>query len=221
MPQEYFKYFGRTIPFSILIFLAILYPLVNLKNSIDITATKKSINEKIVTLSDKEVAHQAFQMVERQCSSGNVNCRKLMDTRIEEIKFELEKKNQVIKDSKKETGFIEYILDTNFMIVFIYIMLIIALNFQFSILLYIRYKKTKEIDNVFFDVSDWAINTPPIIGVLGTIISFSILVAQSGDIQESFSKSFFDAALTTIAGGLIYSINLFLKIFIFKHMKSD
>ena len=70
-------------------------------------------------------------------------------------------------------------------------------------------------------VSDWAINTPPIIGVLGTIISFSILVAQSGDIQESFSKSFFDAALTTIAGGLIYSINLFLKIFIFKHMKSD
>jgi len=221
MPQTYLKYFVRTIPFSILIFLAILYPLVNLKNSIDITVMKKSTNEKIMTLSDKEIYRQAFNIVGTQCASIKVNCNKLIEKKIQEIKLELENKNQVILDENKEVGFFVYLLDTNFMILFIYIMLIVALNFQLSILLYIKYKKTREIDKVFFDVSDWAINTPPIIGVLGTIISFSVLVAQSGDIQESFTKSFFDAALTTIAGGLIYSINLFFKIFIIKHIKSD
>lgn len=220
MPQVYFKYFARAIPFSILIFLAILYPLVSLKKSIDITKNEQSLNEKIVVLSDKEIFRQAFSLVGKECASVNINCNKLIEEKVNEIKFKLKNKNQVIVNSNKEVSFLKYILDTNFMILFIYMMLIIALNFQFSILLYIRYKKTKEISKVFFDVSDWAINTPPIIGVLGTIISFSILVAQSADIQESFSKSFFDAALTTIAGGLIYSINLFLKIFIVKHMST-
>jgi len=220
MSKVYFKYFARTIPFSIVIFLAILYPLVSLKNSIDITENEKLINTKIVILSDKEIARQAFNMVGTQCSSIGVNCNELIEKKIQEIKLELKNKNQVILDSKKEVGFIEYIFDTNFMILFIYIMLILALNFQFSILVCIWCQKKKEISKVFYDVSDWAINTPPIIGVLGTIVSFSILVAQSGDIQQSFSKSFFDAALTTIAGGLIYSINLFLKIFIFKHVSS-
>jgi len=217
MSKVYFKYFMGVIPFSILIFLAILYPLVSLKNSIAVDSEVKTTEAQVHCLTDKELYNQAFNKVGVECGSYKVNCASLIEQEIKKIK---EEQSLQVDNQEEQVAFIAYILDTNYMILFIYFLLIMALNFQFSILVYIWFEKIKNLDNSFFDVSDWAINTPPILGVLGTIISFSILVAQSGDIQQSFSKSFFDAALTTVAGGLIYSINLFLKIFIFKYIGS-
>ena len=59
--------------------------------------------------------------------------------------------------------------------------------------------------------ADWAINAPPILGVVGTVIAFSgFISASAGSVisGEMFSKAFFDAAATTVVGGLIYVINL-------------
>lgn len=62
-------------------------------------------------------------------------------------------------------------------------------------------------------LSDWAINAPPILGVIGTIIAFAGFITGSGSAAISpdlFGRSFFDAAATTVVGGLIYVINLLL-----------
>ncbi len=62
-------------------------------------------------------------------------------------------------------------------------------------------------------LADWAINAPPILGVVGTIIAFSGFISASGGSAitgDAFGKAFFDAAATTVVGGLIYVINLLL-----------
>lgn len=65
-----------------------------------------------------------------------------------------------------------------------------------------------------FYKSEWAINSPPMLGVLGTILAFSLLMGESAnsDIKEIFSKHFFEAAITTILGGIVYVINLSLSV---------
>jgi len=59
--------------------------------------------------------------------------------------------------------------------------------------------------------SEWVINAPPMLGVLGTVIAFSIMVSSGGDISELFQSTFYDAAKTTVLGGSVYVINLFLS----------
>lgn len=66
---------------------------------------------------------------------------------------------------------------------------------------------------VIAGLTDWAINAPPILGVVGTIIAFSGFISASGGSAitgDAFGKAFFDAAATTVVGGLIYVINLLL-----------
>lgn len=90
-----------------------------------------------------------------------------------------------------------------------YLFLWSSFNVQISILVFVRFK---EVDNkeMLFYVSDWAINSAPMLGVLGTIISFSLLIAhsESTDMSKIFSKYFISAAATTIIGGFVYVINL-------------
>lgn len=104
----------------------------------------------------------------------------------------------------------------------IFIILILTLSTQLSLLLYIRFEK-KSIRYCSFLVSDWAVNSPPIFGVLGTIISFALLMEQTKTIpiEQAFTEGFFDAAITTVIGGCFYSINLFLTVFIHPHIKKN
>lgn len=69
------------------------------------------------------------------------------------------------------------------------------------------------------DIVDAALNSPPILGVMGTIYSFSSYTMKSensGDLIEGFKDSFFDASFTTIMAGFIYIMNLYLKIIILR-----
>lgn len=220
MRQNYNIYFwGSLIP-SLFIFLFILYPLVNLKNNVEQTNSETIVEVNITLPSDKQLEHEAYLNNKQFCSSSRYNCKELINKEVKDRKekFLQEKQELEQKSLEKDKGFIDYILDTNYLILFIYFLIIMALNFQVSILVYLKLGNIEKLDKEFEDIVDWTINTPPILGVLGTIISFSILVAQNGDIQEGFSKSFFEAALTTIAGGFIYTLNMFLKIFIAKHI---
>lgn len=65
-----------------------------------------------------------------------------------------------------------------------------------------------------FYTSEWAINSSPMLGVLGTIVAFSLLMGSSegANIKDLFSEHFFEAAITTILGGVVYVINLMLGI---------
>ena len=79
----------------------------------------------------------------------------------------------------------------------------------------------KSLDSLFLYASEWAINAPPVLGVVGTIFSFGIVVSNMDDISglsTVFKENFANAALTTIIGGAVYVINLFLNIFIAKNL---
>ncbi len=79
----------------------------------------------------------------------------------------------------------------------------------------------KTLDSLFLYASEWAINAPPVLGVVGTIFSFGIVVSNISDMSSLstvFKENFANAALTTIIGGSVYVINLFLNIFIAKNL---
>jgi len=79
----------------------------------------------------------------------------------------------------------------------------------------------KKLDSIFLYASEWAINAPPVLGVVGTIFSFGIVVSNINDMSSLstvFKENFANAALTTIIGGSVYVINLFVNIFIAKNL---
>ncbi len=79
----------------------------------------------------------------------------------------------------------------------------------------------KKLDSLFLYASEWAINAPPVLGVVGTIFSFGIVVSNISDMSSLstvFKENFANAALTTIIGGSVYVLNLFLNIFIAKNL---
>ena len=100
----------------------------------------------------------------------------------------------------------------------IYFLLILTLIVQLYLFIHTFFFNV-QMEKEMFHLSDWAINAPPILGVLGTVVAFSLLVGQGGDIQDAFSESFFEAAKTTIIGGFIYTFNLLLKSRIFLYIK--
>ena len=79
----------------------------------------------------------------------------------------------------------------------------------------------KTLDSIFLYASEWAINAPPVLGVVGTIFSFGIVVSSLSDpssLGTVFKENFANAALTTIIGGSVYVLNLFLNILIAKNL---
>lgn len=103
----------------------------------------------------------------------------------------------------------------------IYALLFSCLFVQIYLLLYAIRKK--KIHVKYFTLADWAINSAPLLGVLGTIASFVVVVSPSEmqDMQQVFKDNFATAAITTILGGFIYIINLFFLFFINQYFVED
>ena len=79
----------------------------------------------------------------------------------------------------------------------------------------------KKIDSLFLYTSEWTINAPPVLGVVGTIFSFGMVVSNISDISSLstlFKENFANAALTTIIGGTVYVLNLCVNIFVAKNL---
>lgn len=142
---------------------------------------------------------------------------------------------------EEESRFIDTILlykylskpynEGNYFIFMIYILIILTFLSQVKLLSfssdYHRYilKHPKEkVDKFFFYVSEWGTNAPPVLGVIGTIFAFGVLVSEmnnTSNLSDLFKSNFQDAALTTIIGGITYVINLFLNIFIAKNLVDE
>jgi len=108
----------------------------------------------------------------------------------------------------------------DFVIKLIYILIWFALWMQTSLLLFSLFCKELGIfKKYYFHIVDTALNSPPILGVMGTIYSFAIYTTKlnsTSDLIAGFKSSFFDAAFTTIIAGFIYLINLYFKIIILR-----
>lgn len=75
--------------------------------------------------------------------------------------------------------------------------------------------KSSVVDYYIFHASDWAINTPPILGVLVNLLAFGAMLSQGAHkIQSLFTENFYLAIVTTLIGGVFYIINMALKIVI-------
>jgi len=125
--------------------------------------------------------------------------------------------------------FFDYISQKgNMVISSIYILTFITFLTQIVLLSLSNYYKElseffseKTLDSLFLYASEWAINAPPVLGVVGTIFSFGIVVSNISDMSSLstvFKENFANAALTTIIGGSVYVLNLFINIFIAKNL---
>lgn len=125
--------------------------------------------------------------------------------------------------------FFDYVSQKNNLVISsIYILTFLTFLTQLFLLSLSNYYKElsdfftqKSLDSLFLYASEWAINTPPVLGVVGTIFSFGIVVSNINDmssISTIFKENFANAALTTIIGGSVYVLNLFLNIFIAKNL---
>ena len=104
---------------------------------------------------------------------------------------------------------------SNFLIFIIERLLIAGLAVQLFLTSYTLFlKKYAAFDKYIFHMSDWAINTPPILGVLANLVSFSLLISHENDIMSVFKGYFFQAVITTLIGGIFYIVNLALKVII-------
>ena len=118
-------------------------------------------------------------------------------------------------DWLKKYRFFDYIQNTSLPIAAIYLLIFIAYMVQlFSLIGSFYLTNTRQ-----YAISEWSINAPTVLGVIGTIYALSVVVYASTDISSIasvFKQGFADAAQTTILGGVVYVMNLFLNIFMMK-----
>jgi flagellar motor component MotA len=192
-------FFLLLIPSGLIFYYGLYLPISSLKE----TKTVEVKEEIVVNIEDDVMLYNKLltECFEKYNYDVFIDCEK-------KIKESFEDVNKVKEDKN------------NFLINGILGLMIIALNTQLAIFIY-AYSQKEKISETYFHLSDWAINSPPMLGVLGTIISFALLVGnmEEGNIQDVFTKSFFDAAITTIIGGLIYVFNLLLKVKIHTHIR--
>jgi hypothetical protein len=211
MSKEYWVAWFKAFLLSIFLIYGSIYWLNTLNNPhIDVNqneSTPITLNELKI-----ELGHE-YAVSLMECDYNNTSD---WQNKCDQMILDNHNKSNVKKKSTVDKkNFIENIVSEHFLINLIYFLLFLSFNFQFTLLLNI--KKFNELKKIhYYYISDWAINSAPILGVLGTVISFALLVgdAQTDDIQEIFKDSFFNAAITTILGGGIYIINLFFNIFI-------
>lgn len=125
--------------------------------------------------------------------------------------------------------FFDYILkNNNSVIPLLYLLTMLTFLLQTILLawsnyygLLLNFFNEKKLDSIFLYSSEWAINAPPVLGVVGTIFAFGMVVGNLSDMSSLstvFKENFANAALTTIIGGSVYVLNLFLNIFIAKNL---
>jgi hypothetical protein len=125
--------------------------------------------------------------------------------------------------------FFDYLFKNNNKVIpIIYLLILVTFLIQATLLAWSNYYKElieifgeKKIDSLFLYTSEWTINAPPVLGVVGTIFSFGMVVSNISDISSLstlFKENFANAALTTIIGGTVYVLNLCVNIFVAKNL---
>ena len=105
-------------------------------------------------------------------------------------------------------------------VTWIYWLFLICLSLQIHIAITIILEENKkEVLKKYSGFSEWSINVPPTLGVLGTIIAISFAIANADIVNPQtftriFIKNLYIAVSTTIIGGIIYTINLIVYAFI-------
>jgi len=101
----------------------------------------------------------------------------------------------------------------------IYFCLAIQLTLFFTVISSYKKSSLKLVFQKMRNFSEWAINVPPTLGVLGTIIAMAIAIGGKSamnspeEFMKTFMQNFQSAVTTTVLGGIVYTINLLLSSF--------
>ena len=172
-------------------------------------------------VSTTNITISTVQKIEKNRKENVRNSMQNKKKEIKEINF-LEKLPKIV--------FFDYISSKNSrIIVLIYLSITFTFLLQTTLLALSNYYDDllifgeKRVDNMFIYISEWTVNVPPVLGVVGTIFSFGIVVSHSdiGNLSIVFKENFANAALTTILGGVVYVLNLLLNIFIVKNLSTS
>lgn len=220
---------------SIIVFLTIFFiiPPPDRNISDDKVSLQKKVVNKLQTL-----PIDADEKQKKLCLSNPIN--KPNDiTKINNC-FSKHNKQNIITVNKQEeilpnkiSLIFSYLYDSRTFIKFIYTLQIVAIWIQITLLLmssifkdvqkhlFIKWGGKNRLEEVMFHCSEWAVNSPPVLGIIGNVYSLAIFISGSKtqNLAEVFVKNFYDAAITTIVGGIFYVINLFINIRIINHHK--
>lgn len=207
------KYLGVFISFIVSIFIYVMiFQVVNpVPKKTDLNSTKSnSMNEHLLY---SECIENCIKVYTIPSSKENQKCTKTCENKSD---------NQTTLS--RNIAFLQYWNGTkdknspDYVLKLIYILIWFALFIQIT-LLFFSFSEEKYFNRYKQEIVDASLNSPPILGVIGTIYSFAIYTTtleSTIDLIEGFKSSFFDAAFTTILAGFVYTINLYLKIVILK-----
>lgn len=215
MTIKYNYVFIKFLPISIIVFLLIFYGLISVKGD---SAKEIQDNNPVAQINKIESQDKLIAdcLKNQKSFYGSnylyFNCGDV---------FQKMGQDKLSKPQFKKLCWLKLcdLYESNWLILIIYALLVLCLNVQLSLYFYIKGKR--DLSEQYLHLSDWAINSPPMLGVIGTVVSFALLMGDSGvdGIQAIFTHHFFDAVITTIIGGVFYIINLFLKINIYPAIK--
>jgi hypothetical protein len=194
---------------------------------------------------DPTTINTAFNIdtIEQNTTKELASLQKIINNQIKHElykKFDIDGNSSHKCNSKKENQqlflvdryiFFEYVFkNNNSVIPLIYLLTLVAFLVQVTLFAWsfyyvelLKIYSEKKLDTIFLYGSEWTINAPPVLGVVGTIFSFGMVVGNLADISSLstvFKDNFPNAALTTILGGSVYVINLFINILIAKNLSN-
>ena len=202
--MKYIVSFILASAISIFVVYGVYKVLTNLRDVVesqDIDNTK-IVEKKPLTIEEIKINHMIeYQMLFLNCSMETNKSTK-------ECYVDILKKFNIPLKSINEKNNISSEYD--FLIYIIYMVIYISLFSQLMLFFLKSSNKTA------FYISEFNLNAPATLGILGTILSFAIVASMSkdGNIQTLFLANFFNAVITTALGVTVYIINLFLNIYI-------
>lgn len=203
--KRYIVAFFKALPISLFVIGVIYYTLNNLRDAVELRANSQEeiVDKKPLTIEEIKEKHMIkYNTLFLTCSvETNKSETECYHDILQNFNFVPNVKKE--KDSSASEK-------SNFLIYIIYAIIFISLQSQLM-LFFIRCKK-----KTVFYISEFNLNAPATLGILGTIISFAIVasLSQNGNIQSLFLANFFNAVITTALGVSVYIINLFLNIYI-------
>ena len=228
MKKDMFKLLLRTMVYLVLgvfVFLELInfiqFPTVKfipIKEVFNLDVEAKEVNQTLTNLN----VYEDYKIKTELSEKLNLN-------REENLTLPVKKENTLIENLINRYVFFEYVFkNNNTVIPFLYLLTMLTFLVQMILLSWsnhysflLNFFKEKKLDSIFLYSSEWAINAPPVLGVIGTIFAFGMVVSNLSDLSSLstvFKENFANAALTTIIGGSIYVLNLFINIFIAKNL---
>ena len=228
MKKNMFKLILRTI-----VYLAVgVFVFLELINFIQFPVVKNMPVEQVFSL-DKEAEEMNqtltyLKVYEEHAINTELSKKLHLNSEINVTAFE-HKGFHVLENLMNKYIFFDYIFKNNntvipllyllSMLTFLVQVILLSWSSHYSFLL--NFFKEKKLDSIFLYSSEWAVNAPPVLGVIGTIFAFGMVVSNLADMSSLgmvFKENFANAALTTIIGGSVYVLNLFINIFIAKNL---